>query len=51
MEIQKVNILEKATLIKELHSYKIIAQMNDFYFKLVKAKRDFVWHQHPETEW
>jgi len=50
MEIKKVNIQGKANLITELHSYKIIAQMNDYYFKLVKAKRDFVWHQHPETD-
>jgi len=50
MKIQKINIREKADLIKELHSYKIIAQMNDYYFKLVKAKRKFVWHQHPETD-
>jgi hypothetical protein len=35
--------------IHELHSYKIIAEMNDCYFKLVKAKRTFVWHRHPET--
>jgi mannose-6-phosphate isomerase-like protein (cupin superfamily) len=50
MEIKKINIRDKANLIGELHSYKIIAQMNDYYFKLVKAKRDFVWHQHPETD-
>jgi mannose-6-phosphate isomerase-like protein (cupin superfamily) len=24
--------------------------MNDYYFKLVKAKRTFVWHRHPETD-
>jgi mannose-6-phosphate isomerase-like protein (cupin superfamily) len=50
MEIKKINIQEKSNLITELHSYKIIARMNDYYFKLVKAKRDFVWHQHPETD-
>lgn len=50
MSITKVNIKEKASLITELHAYKIIAQMNDYYFKLVKAKREFVWHQHPETD-
>ncbi|HOI71822.1 MAG TPA: cupin domain-containing protein [Methanobacterium sp.] len=50
MEIRKINIKDKANLIKELHSYKVIAQMNDYHFKLVKAKRDFIWHQHPETD-
>ena len=50
MKTSKVNIMEKADLIQELHSYKVIAQMNDYYFKLVKAKREFVWHKHPETD-
>ena len=50
MEIKVVNIREKAKVIKNLHSYKVIAQMNDYYFKLVKAKREFIWHQHPETD-
>jgi mannose-6-phosphate isomerase-like protein (cupin superfamily) len=50
MQIRTVNIQDKANLITELHAYKIIAQMNDYYFKLVKAKREFVWHRHPETD-
>lgn len=50
MEIKVINIHEKADLVTELHKYKVIAEMNDYYFKLVKAKREFVWHQHPETD-
>ena len=50
MEIHKINFEEKFEKIKELHSYKIIAQMNNYYFKLVKAKREFIWHQHPKTD-
>jgi mannose-6-phosphate isomerase-like protein (cupin superfamily) len=50
MDIRVVNLKEKAGLIKELHSYKVIAEMNDYYFKLVKAKREFVFHSHPETD-
>ena len=23
---------------------------NKYYFKLVKAKREFIWHKHPETD-
>ena len=33
-----------------MHSYKIIAQMNDYYFKLVKVKREFIWHKHTDTD-
>lgn len=50
MEIRVVNLLEKARLVKELHRYKLIAELNDHELKLVKAKREFVWHSHPETD-
>ena len=50
MNIEVVNIAEKFERIKDLHSYKVIAQMNNYYFKIVRAKRDFIWHYHPETD-
>lgn len=40
MDTKVVNIEEKFSKLDELHAYKIIAQMNDYYFKIVKAKRD-----------
>ena len=45
-----INLREKLTLFSELWSPKIVAQMNDYYFKLVKAEGEFVWHSHPETD-
>lgn len=50
MEINVVNLSEKAGLIEELHAYKRIAEMNDYDFKLVKAQREFIWHSHPDTD-
>jgi len=50
MDIKVVNLKEKADKIHELHKYKLIAELNDYQFKLVKAKREFVWHSHPETD-
>ena len=50
MDIPVINFEEKFTKIKELHSYKLVAQMNDYHFKLVKMKREFIWHSHPETD-
>ncbi len=50
MEINVINLKQKADLINELHSYKCVAKMNDSLFKLVKAKREFIWHRHPETD-
>ena len=45
-----INLKDKARKIKELHSYKIIAQMNNYHFKLIKAKREFIWHKHTDTD-
>ena len=50
MNIRVVNLEEKASQIRELHKYKLIAELNDYQVKLVKAKREFVWHSHPETD-
>jgi len=50
MDIRVVNLEEKARAINELHKYKLIAELNDYQFKLVKAKREFVWHTHAETD-
>lgn len=50
MEIRVVNLKEKAGLIRDLHAYKLIARMNNIDFKLLKAKREFIWHRHEETD-
>lgn len=50
MGISVVNIDEKFSKIDALHSYKIIARMNNYYFKLVRMKREFIWHKHSETD-
>jgi mannose-6-phosphate isomerase-like protein (cupin superfamily) len=50
MEIRVVNLQEKADLIEELHQYKLIAELNNYQVKLVKAKREFIWHSHPQTD-
>ncbi|HUI92472.1 MAG TPA: cupin domain-containing protein [Chitinivibrionales bacterium] len=50
MDIRVVNLEEKARKITELHKYKLVAELNDYQFKMVKAKRDFVWHSHLETD-
>lgn len=50
MEIRVVNLQQKADLIQERHQYKLIAELNDYQLKLVKAKREFIFHSHPETD-
>ena len=34
----------------DLWSPKVIAEMNDYQFKLAKIKDDFIWHQHSDTD-
>ena len=50
MKYSSINLKEKLTLFSEHFSPKIIAQMNDYYFKLAKFQGDFVWHSHPDTD-
>jgi len=45
-----INLKEKFDKFDDLWSPKIISQMNDYEFKLVKVKDDFVWHKHDETD-
>jgi mannose-6-phosphate isomerase-like protein (cupin superfamily) len=50
MSEQSINLQEKLTKFNEHWSPKIIAQMNDYHFKLAKVQGEFVWHDHPETD-
>lgn len=50
MDKQAINLQEKFSKISEHWSPKIIAQMNDYHFKLAKVQGEFVWHDHPETD-
>ena len=45
-----INLREKFGLFEEQWKPKVIAEMNDYQFKLVKLEGDFVWHSHAETD-
>lgn len=47
---EPINFHEKLSLFSEHWSPKVIAEMNDYQFKLVKVKGEFVWHDHKETD-
>lgn len=49
-DAKKVNFNKKLHLFHDLWSPKVIAQMNDYQFKLVKVNGDFVWHDHADTD-
>jgi len=45
-----VNLEHKFSLFDAHWQPKVIAQMNDYQFKIVKIAGDFIWHSHPETD-
>jgi len=50
MTYQPINLSDKLAKISEHWSPKIIAQMNDYHFKMAKLQGEFVWHDHAETD-
>ena len=45
-----VNLSAKLATFSERWSPRVVAQMNDVQFKLVKMQGDFVWHSHEDTD-
>ena len=50
MSYQAVNFKNKLGLFDEQWSPKVIAEMNDYQFKVVKIQGEFVWHDHTDTD-
>ncbi|QXI30762.1 cupin domain-containing protein [Pseudomonas vanderleydeniana] len=47
---QAVNLAHKASLIDQQWSPRVVAEMNDYQFKVVRIEGEFIWHSHPETD-
>ena len=45
-----INFVEKFSLFSSLWEPKVVAEMNDYQFKLVKVKGEFIRHQHDNTD-
>ncbi len=50
MTYKAINFAHKLSLFSEQWQPKVIAEMNDYQFKLVKIQGDFIWHDHKETD-
>jgi len=50
MSFQAINFKDKLDLFDDHWEPRVIAEMNDYQFKLVKIQGDFVWHDHPDTD-
>jgi mannose-6-phosphate isomerase-like protein (cupin superfamily) len=45
-----INFADKYALFNEQWSPKVVAEMNDYQFKIVRLEGEFVWHQHSDTD-
>lgn len=45
-----VRLADKLALLAERWSPRVVAELNDYQFKIAKLKGEFVWHRHPETD-
>ncbi|CAM3557223.1 Cupin type-2 domain-containing protein [Bordetella sputigena] len=47
---QTIDLIEKINLIHGHWQPRVVAEMNDYQFKVVKIAGDFIWHSHGDTD-
>jgi mannose-6-phosphate isomerase-like protein (cupin superfamily) len=45
-----ISLSEKLAKFTDHWQPRVIAEMNEYQFKIVKIEGDFVWHSHPDTD-
>ena len=50
MTYKSINFQQKLGLFSEQWQPRVVAEMNDYQFKVVKLQGDFVWHDHKDTD-
>ena len=45
-----INFADKFARFHDRWSPKVVAEMNDYQFKLVRLQGEFVWHSHADTD-
>ncbi|HEX4260490.1 MAG TPA: cupin domain-containing protein [Acetobacteraceae bacterium] len=50
MTYQAINLGSKFRLFEDQWAPKVVAEMNDYQFKLVRLAGDFIWHHHADTD-
>lgn len=48
--MDKVNLAEKLSAIREKWSPKVVGELNGQYVKLAKVEGEYVWHSHAEED-
>ena len=47
---EKVDIRKKFKCFSDCWSPKVIAEMNNYQFKIARIKGEFIWHNHKDTD-
>ena len=47
---EAINLAEKLSKFSEHWSPRVVAEMNEYQFKVVKFVGEFVWHDHEDTD-
>ncbi|HEV2061829.1 MAG TPA: cupin domain-containing protein [Solirubrobacteraceae bacterium] len=47
---EKVNLADKLRQFDDAFHPRIVGHLNDYKLALVKARGEFVWHSHPDTD-
>lgn len=50
MTYEALNFKEKFSKFSDHWSPKVIAELNNYQFKLAKLQGDFIWHSHADTD-
>ena len=50
MKYQPINLLSKFSKFTEQWSPKIVAQLNNYHFKVARIEGNFTWHDHKNTD-
>jgi mannose-6-phosphate isomerase-like protein (cupin superfamily) len=49
-QCQTIDLVGKIALINDHWQPRVVAEMNDYQFKVVKLEGEFVWHKHGDTD-
>ena len=50
MNRKPINFQQKFSLFTEQWQPKVVAEMNDYQFKVARLQGDFIWHDHQDTD-
>ena len=45
-----INFADKFALFHDQWAQKVVAEMNDYQFKLARLEGEFIWHTHSDTD-